>query len=101
MTQGDTPGNSGTGSEAGVGRPDPHPSGERPPDIPTQFLPQHVALVMDGNGRWANQRGLPRIEGHKRGEAVMIDVASGAVGLGVAGLAASAFSTADWKGRPG
>jgi len=100
MTQGDTPGNSGTGSEAGVGRPDPHPSGERPPDIPTQFLPQHVALVMDGNGRWANQRGLPRIEGHKRGEAVMIDVASGAVELGVPWLSVYAFSTENWKRSP-
>ena len=38
--------------------------------------PFHIAIVMDGNGRWATQRGLPRIEGHKRGESVMIDVAA-------------------------
>jgi undecaprenyl diphosphate synthase len=55
---------------------------------------------MDGNGRWANQRGLPRIEGHKRGEAVMIDVASGAVELGVKWLSVYAFSTENWKRSP-
>jgi len=47
--------------------PEPHPGGARPPDIPREFVPRHVALVMDGNGRWAKQRGLPRTEGHKRG----------------------------------
>ena len=80
--------------------PDPHPSGARPPDIPAELVPRHVALVMDGNGRWANQRGLPRIEGHKRGEAVMIDVASGAVELGVKWLSVYAFSTENWKRSP-
>lgn len=80
--------------------PDPHPSGARPPDIPAELVPRHVALVMDGNGRWANQRGLPRIEGHKRGEAVMIDVASGAVELGVRWLSVYAFSTENWKRSP-
>ncbi|EIE98413.1 isoprenyl transferase [Saccharomonospora glauca] len=80
--------------------PDPHPSGARPPKIPPELVPNHVALVMDGNGRWANQRGLPRIEGHKRGEAVMIDVASGAVELGVKWLSVYAFSTENWKRSP-
>ncbi|TNC27592.1 isoprenyl transferase [Amycolatopsis alkalitolerans] len=80
--------------------PDPHPSGARPPEIPAELVPNHVALVMDGNGRWANQRGLPRIEGHKRGEAVMIDVASGAVELGVKWLSVYAFSTENWKRSP-
>ncbi|WAL64010.1 isoprenyl transferase [Amycolatopsis cynarae] len=80
--------------------PDPHPSGARPPRIPAELVPRHVALVMDGNGRWANQRGLPRIEGHKRGEAVMIDVASGAVELGVKWLSVYAFSTENWKRSP-
>src|SRR4051812_21724933 len=55
---------------------------------------------MDGNGRWANQRGLPRTEGHKRGEAVMIDVASGAVELGIKWLSVYAFSTENWKRSP-
>ena len=80
--------------------PDPHPSGARPPEIPRELIPKHVALVMDGNGRWANQRGLPRIEGHKRGEAVMIDVASGAVELGIKLLSVYAFSTENWKRSP-
>lgn len=80
--------------------PEPHESGARPPEIPAELVPQHVALVMDGNGRWANQRGLPRIEGHKRGEAVMIDVASGAVEMGVKWLSVYAFSTENWKRSP-
>ena len=62
--------------------PDPHESGARPPQIPLEFVPKHVALVMDGNGRWANMRGLSRVEGHKRGEAVVLDVAKGAIELG-------------------
>ncbi|MEU3275024.1 isoprenyl transferase [Saccharomonospora sp. NPDC006951] len=87
-------------SRGAVRAPDPHPSGARPPRIPSELVPNHVALVMDGNGRWANQRGLPRIEGHKRGEAVMIDVASGAVELGVRWLSVYAFSTENWKRSP-
>lgn len=83
-----------------VREPEPHPSGARPPHIPQELVPNHVALVMDGNGRWANQQGLPRIEGHKRGEAVMIDVASGAVELGVRWLSVYAFSTENWKRSP-
>jgi len=80
--------------------PDPHSSGARPPDIPIDLVPKHVALVMDGNGRWANQRGLPRIEGHKRGEAVVLDVAKGAIELGVQWLSLYAFSTENWKRSP-
>ncbi|HEY3002489.1 MAG TPA: undecaprenyl diphosphate synthase family protein, partial [Kribbellaceae bacterium] len=45
--------------------PPPHPSGARPPRIPAELVPKHVAIVMDGNGRWAQQRGLPRTEGHR------------------------------------
>ena len=48
--------------------PYPHPSGATPPDIPRDLVPRHVALVMDGDGRWAKERGLPRTEGHKQGE---------------------------------
>ncbi|MFW6187368.1 MAG: isoprenyl transferase, partial [Actinomycetota bacterium] len=47
----------------GYAAPPPHPSGAAAPPIPSRFLPRHVAVVMDGNGRWANQRGLPRNEG--------------------------------------
>src|SRR6266545_616529 len=80
--------------------PTPHPSGARPPAIPADLVPQHVAIVMDGNGRWANQRGLTRIEGHKRGEAVVIDVAAGCIEIGVKWLSLYAFSTENWRRSP-
>ncbi|MGH8964685.1 MAG: polyprenyl diphosphate synthase, partial [Actinomycetes bacterium] len=80
--------------------PPPHPSGARPPAIPRELVPNHVALVMDGNGRWANARGLPRIEGHRRGEAALMDVARGAIDIGVRWLSAYAFSTENWKRSP-
>jgi undecaprenyl diphosphate synthase len=80
--------------------PDPHPGGARPPAIPADLLPRHVALVMDGNGRWAKQRGLPRTEGHKRGEAALFDVIMGAIELGIPYLSAYAFSTENWRRSP-
>lgn len=80
--------------------PPPHPSGARPPAIPAEFLPRHVAIVMDGNGRWANARGLPRIEGHKAGEAALLDVVAGAIEIGVKYVSAYAFSTENWKRSP-
>ncbi len=54
---------------------------------------------MDGNGRWANQRGLPRTEGHRAGEAALLDVIAGAIEIGVTHLSAYAFSTENWS-RP-
>ncbi|MDR2722457.1 MAG: undecaprenyl diphosphate synthase family protein, partial [Cellulomonadaceae bacterium] len=63
--------------------PFPHPSGAVAPAIPDAVLPQHVAIVMDGNGRWANERGLSRTEGHKAGEQALLDVMAGAVEIGV------------------
>jgi undecaprenyl diphosphate synthase len=63
-------------------------------------VPRHVAIVMDGNGRWANQRGLTRIEGHKRGEAVVVEVAAGCIELGVRWLSLYAFSTENWRRSP-
>ena len=83
-----------------VSPPPPHPSGARPPAIPRELVPHHVALVMDGNGRWANARGLPRIEGHRRGEASLMDVARGCIDIGVRWLSAYAFSTENWKRSP-
>ncbi len=80
--------------------PTPHPSGARPPALPPDAVPRHVALVMDGNGRWAKQRGLPRTEGHKRGEAALFDVVEGAIEIGVTHLSAYAFSTENWKRSP-
>lgn len=55
---------------------------------------------MDGNGRWAKERGLPRTEGHKRGEDSLFDVIMGAIELGVPYLSAYAFSTENWKRSP-
>ena len=80
--------------------PDPHPGGARPPAIPPELLPRHVALVMDGHGRWAKQRGLPRTEGHKRGESALFDVIMGAIELGIPYLSAYAFSTENWRRSP-
>ena len=51
--------------------------------IPQQFIPRHIALVMDGNGRWAQERGMERTEGHKRGEAVLMDAVDACLELGV------------------
>ena len=81
-------------------KPFPHPSGATPPDIPARLIPQHVAMVMDGNGRWANQRGLPRTKGHEAGEAQLIDVIAGAIEIGVPNLSAYMFSTENWRRSP-
>ena len=78
--------------------PPPHPSGARPPRL--AVVPRHVAVVMDGNGRWANARGLPRVEGHRAGEATLMDVIAGALEIGVSELSAYAFSTENWKRSP-
>src|SRR4051812_25538376 len=80
--------------------PDPHPSGARPPKIPGELVPKHVAIVMDGNGRWAKERGLPRTEGHRVGEGVVMDVLKGCLELGVKNLSLYAFSTENWKRSP-
>jgi undecaprenyl diphosphate synthase len=80
--------------------PDPHPSGARPPSIPPDLVPRHVALVMDGNGRWAKARGLPRTKGHERGEGALLDVIKGAIEIGVKTLSAFAFSTENWTRSP-
>ena len=63
-------------------------------------VPQHVAIVMDGNGRWANAKGLTRIEGHKAGEEALLDVVAGAIQAGVKYLTVFAFSTENWKRSP-
>jgi trans,polycis-polyprenyl diphosphate synthase len=80
--------------------PSPHPSGAKPPALPAAAIPNHVAIIMDGNGRWAKERGLPRTEGHKMGEAALFDVIEGAIELGVKYLSAYAFSTENWKRSP-
>ncbi|AKE39642.1 Isoprenyl transferase [Corynebacterium camporealensis] len=71
-----------------------------PPEIAAEFLPRHIALVMDGNGRWAQERGMPRTEGHKRGEAVLLDAVDACLAMGVPYLSAYAFSTENWRRSP-
>lgn len=62
-------------------------------------IPVHVAIIMDGNGRWAQQRGLPRTEGHRAGVENMRRVLEGAVEFGIKVMTVYAFSTENW-GRP-
>lgn len=78
----------------------PHPSGAVAPQLPADQVPQHVAIVMDGNGRWAKKRGLPRTAGHERGEAALFDVVEGGIEAGVKAISAYAFSTENWKRSP-
>lgn len=84
-------------ADGGPRRPPQHPSKAAAPAIPVDQLPQHVAVVMDGNGRWATQRGLSRTEGHKMGEAVLIDITCGAIEIGIKHLTVYAFSTENWR----
>ena len=62
-------------------------------------VPRHVAIVMDGNGRWAKRRGLKRTEGHAAGEEALFDTVHGALDLGVRWMTVYAFSTENWR-RP-
>src|SRR6201991_791292 len=75
-------------------------TGLYPPALPATAVPDHVAIVMDGNGRWANRQGLTRIEGHRAGEASLLDVVAGAIQIGVKHLSVYAFSTENWKRSP-
>ncbi|MCU1438907.1 MAG: isoprenyl transferase [Naasia sp.] len=75
-------------------------TGQYPPQLPVGAVPRHVAVVMDGNGRWANARGLPRVEGHRAGEAALLDVVAGAIQAGVTHLSVYAFSTENWRRSP-
>lgn len=67
--------------------------------IDPKRIPRHVAAVMDGNGRWATQRGLKRTEGHAAGEEALFDTLDGAIELGLDWFTVYAFSTENWK-RP-
>jgi undecaprenyl diphosphate synthase len=68
-------------------------------DLDRSRIPRHVAIVMDGNGRWAAQRGLPRTKGHEQGERALYDVVEGALEVGLPYLTVYAFSTENWD-RP-
>ena len=76
-------------------RKTPHTAGE----VDRNRLPRHIAVIMDGNGRWAKKRGLPRTAGHKVGAEVFRDIATYCKELGVEYLTVYAFSTENWK-RP-
>ena len=68
-------------------------------ELDLENLPVHVACVMDGNGRWAQQKGLPRTDGHKAGEEALLDVIEGAIEIGLKWFTVYAFSTENWR-RP-
>src|SRR5579885_3185401 len=70
-----------------------------PAHVDPAKIPAHVAIIMDGNGRWARQRGLPRIEGHRRGVDTVREIVDAARELGVRYLTLYAFSVENWQ-RP-
>ena len=80
--------------------PTPHWTGAKPPRLNPKQIPNHVAVVMDGNGRWAKERGMPRTAGHEAGEASLLDMVHGAIEIGVKELSAYAFSTENWRRSP-
>jgi len=81
-------------------QPPKHSSGALAPKLPKELVPKHVAIVMDGNGRWAKERGLPRTAGHEAGEASLMDCVYGALELGITHISAYAFSTENWRRAP-
>src|SRR5262245_4654463 len=69
------------------------------PQIDRSALPSHIAIIMDGNGRWARRRGLPRVAGHRAGISAVREVVEGSAELGIRVLTLYAFSVENWK-RP-
>ncbi len=77
-------------------------AGQRPlglADVPVERMPRHIAIIMDGNGRWARRQGLPRIEGHRRGASVVRRITEECARLGVRQLTLYCLSSENWK-RP-
>ncbi len=70
------------------------------PNFKKLKIPKHIAIVMDGNGRWAKQRNLPRTKGHEAGESALLEAVHGALAAGVKNLSAYAFSTENWRRSP-
>ncbi|MEM8546123.1 MAG: isoprenyl transferase [Cyanobacteria bacterium P01_H01_bin.119] len=70
-----------------------------PPDLDTSRLPDHVAVIMDGNGRWAKQKGMPRIAGHRQGAKTLKELLRCCKDWGIGALTVYAFSTENWR-RP-
>jgi undecaprenyl diphosphate synthase len=69
------------------------------PDVPRERIPKHVAIIMDGNGRWATQQGMPRFFGHRAGAGSVREVVEGSLQLGIECLTLYSFSLENWK-RP-
>ena len=84
-------------ADSAVTRPTP----EQHPvfDIPIERMPRHVAIIMDGNGRWARERGLPRVEGHRNGSRGVRTIINESARLGFECLTLYSFSLENWK-RP-
>ncbi|WP_156756172.1 polyprenyl diphosphate synthase [Actinokineospora pegani] len=89
-----------TADDTALRPPPPHRDGARPPHIAAAKMPDHVAIIMDGNGRWAQQRGLVRQDGHRVGAAAAHEVIHGALEIGLRHLTLYAFSTENWKRDP-
>jgi undecaprenyl diphosphate synthase len=73
---------------------------ETVPAIAPELLPRHVAIAMDGNGRWAKARGLPRSEGHRAGAGRLTELVEGALAIGLRHLSVYGFSTENWRRSP-
>ncbi len=65
-----------------------------------EALPVHIGIIMDGNGRWAQQRGLPRVEGHRQGEESIMEAVRACAARGIRALSIFAFSTENWERPP-
>lgn len=79
--------------------PDADPAGLLP-DVPASRIPRHIAVIMDGNGRWAEERGFPRVFGHKAGASGVREVITACARIGVEVLTLYSFSSENWR-RPG
>jgi undecaprenyl diphosphate synthase len=77
----------------------PIPPSLSPIDVPAEKMPRHIAVIMDGNGRWAQQKGLPRIEGHRQGAQSVRRITEECARLGIEQLTLYCLSSENWK-RP-
>jgi undecaprenyl diphosphate synthase len=71
-----------------------------PAGVAAEKIPRHIAIIMDGNGRWARERGLPRIEGHRRGSEAVRACTAACIEAGVSHLTLYAFSKENWQRPP-
>ena len=76
-----------------------HSATQTIPDV--SGIPRHIAIIMDGNGRWAKKRFLPRVAGHKRGVEAVRDTVKSCAAMGVEYLTLFAFSSENWRRQIG